>query len=284
MNFLIEKADFSVDSVQQAVLLQVLDHYKYEHHYKIISNEDFYKKVPSDFGVGTDRIRKSAEDFDADTAKYIPFGNMSFVENFLSIFYGISYENAIEIPPVLRQERFLKRKYSIVPVWEIPGSGHYFIKDATRQKQFSYMGNLEDYLQDEMFEPRTMEFDTSFRFDYEHLYQVSEIVTVLAEYRVYVLDGRINCVVQYKGNPLIFPDGDLIREAVTLYAESGESPKSWSMDVMVTPVGTAVLEVHNFMCLGLYTVDWDEDLLYALRDGLDYVLYKNVPQTEFSNF
>jgi hypothetical protein len=53
---------------------------------------------------------------------------------------------------------------------------------------------------------------------------------------------------------------------------------------MVTPRGTAITEVHNFVSLGIYTVDWDDSLLYALRDGMDYIVRYNTPQTEFSNF
>ena len=135
-----------------------------------------------------------------------------------------------------------------------------------------------------MFESATSEFDTSFRFDYDHLYQVSEVVSILAEYRVYVLQGKINTMSVFAGNPLIFPDADLIQEAVRLYAAQPDSPRSFSLDVMVTPRGTAITEVHNFMSLGIYTVDWDDSLLYALKDGLDYIVNHNTPQTEFSNF
>ena len=77
---------------------------------------------------------------------------------------------------------------------------------------------LQYGITEEMFEPATSEFDTSFRFDYDHLYQVSEVVSILAEYRVYVLQGKINTMSVFAGNPLIFPDADLIQEAVRLYA------------------------------------------------------------------
>lgn len=82
-------------------------------------------------------LLKSAEEFPAEYSKAIAIGEISFVEKFLKVFHNIEHENAIEIPPCLREERFLKRKYSIVPVWEISRSGNYFIKDATQQKVFS---------------------------------------------------------------------------------------------------------------------------------------------------
>ena len=206
------------------------------------------------------------------------------MRTWLQIFKNIEFENASEVPPILRTDDFLKRKYSIVPVWDIPRTGSFFVKDATEQKKFSYKGELRYGITDEMFETAASEYDTSFRFDYEHLYQVSELVSILAEYRVYVLQGKINTMSVFAGNPLVFPDAELIREAVRLYAAEPDSPRSFSLDVMVTPRGTAITEVHNFISLGIYTVDWDDSLLYALRDGMDYIIRYNTPQTEFSNF
>ena len=69
-----------------------------------------------------------------------------------------------------------------------------------------------------------------------------------------------------------------------LINEQPDSPRSYSIDLMITPQGTAITEVHNFLSIGLYSVDWDEDLLYAFKHGLDYVLNYNVEQTEFTNF
>ena len=124
----------------------------------------------------------------------------------------------------------------------------------------------------------------SLRLDYEHLYQLSEIVDVLAEYRVYVLSGKVETISHFAGNPFKLPDVDMIKEAVEIYNQEPDCPKSYSVDIMVTPEGSAISEIHNFMCLGLYNVNWDEKLLYAYRDGWNYVINHNTPQTEFSNF
>lgn len=282
MFFIIQKDKIETDPVQDAIILDLLHRYRYEHEYEYMSIEDFYDEEDIIFSI--QRRKKSAEDFEDKYRQAIPVGSISFVRTFLQIFKGIEYENAIEVPPILRTDRFLKRKYSIVPVWEIPRKGEFFVKDATEQKKFSYKGNLAIGITDEMFEPASSEFDSSIRFDYDHLYQVSEVVSILAEYRVYVLQGKINTMSVFAGNPLIFPDADMIQEAVRLYAAQPDSPRSFSLDVMVTPRGTAITEVHNFMSLGIYTVDWDDSLLYALKDGLDYIVKHNTPQTEFSNF
>ena len=282
MFFIIQKDKIETDLVQDAIILDLLHRYRYEHKYEFMSFEDFYKD--EDIPFSSQRIRKSSDDFDDKYQQAIPIGSINFVRTWLQIFKDIQNENAIEVPPILRTDRFLKRKYSIVPVWDIPRTGNFFIKDATEQKKFSYKGELQYGITEEMFEPATSEFNTSFRFDYNHLYQVSEVVSILAEYRVYVLQGKINTMSVFAGNPLVFPDADLIQEAVRLYAAQPDSPRSFSLDVMVTPRGTAITEVHNFMSLGIYTVDWDDSLLYALKDGLDYTVNHNTPQTEFSNF
>ena len=152
------------------------------------------------------------------------------------------------------------------------------------KKIFSYKGELEFYLQDEMFQEKTSEFDSSIRLDPTHLFQVSEVVNILAEYRVYVLNKEINSMCIFAGDPLVFPDAELIKKAVRLINEQPDSPRSYSLDLMVTPRGTAITEVHNFLSIGLYMVDWDEDLLYAFKHGMNYVLQHNVEQTTFSNF
>lgn len=282
MFFIIQDEPIGRDPVQNAIIMDVLNHYKYSHRYELMSSMDFYKEEEDSFSMK--QVLKTSADFDERYKDAIPFGTVRFVEQYLQIFKGIERDNAIEVPPVLRTDEFLKRKYSIVPRDEIPRSGNYFIKDATQQKIFSYKGELEYYLQDEMFREKTNEFDSSIRLEPTHLFQVSEIVNILAEYRVYVLNKEINSMCIFAGNPLIFPDVELIKKAVRLINEQPNSPRSYSLDLMVTPRGTAITEVHNFLSIGLYMVDWDEDLLFAFKHGMNYVLEHNVEQTTFSNF
>jgi hypothetical protein len=44
---------------------------------------------------------------------------------------------------------------------------------------------------------------------------------------------------------------------------------------MVGKEGTAIIEIHNFTSIGLYTTIWGNELLYAYRDGIDYLLNDN---------
>ena len=93
---------------------------------------DFYKDEEDSFSMR--QILKKSDDFDKRFENAIPFGTVRFVEQYLQVFKGIERDNAIEVPPIMRTDEFLKRKYSIVPRDEIPRHGNYFIKDATQQK------------------------------------------------------------------------------------------------------------------------------------------------------
>lgn len=266
-----------------AIVMEMLHAYNDRHEFVTMKESDLYSDFTED-DYGFMPKLKRAEEFDSRLRDGIAIGQIDFVRKILQIFHGIENEISIEIPPCLRTAKFLKRDYSIVPVWEIPRSGQYFIKDATGQKEFSYIGELSEFLSDEMFEPKIIEYDTSFRFDYEHLYQVSEVVDVLSEYRVYVLSNEIFNISNFKGDPLLFPDIELIKEAVEIYSKQPDCPNSYSLDIMITPKGSAITEVHNFMSLGLYYTNWDEKLLYAYRDGWNYVLNHNTNQTEYKSF
>ena len=111
-------------------------------------------------------------------------------------------EYAIEVPDVLRTKEFLKREYHIVPFNKLPVNGKYFIKDATQLKNFCYQGEFSFLPLQEM--------------DPTHLYQISEIVDVLSEYRVYGIDHKIECIAHYNGNSLLLPDITLINKANSL--------------------------------------------------------------------
>jgi hypothetical protein len=84
-----------------------------------------------------------------------------------------------------------------------------------------------------------------------------------AEFRVYIIDGEIVSIENYNGDPLVFPDINLIKKANLIYSIQKDYPRSYSMDVMVTDRGTSIIEIHNFTSLGLYSTIWGTNLLYA---------------------
>lgn len=225
MFFLLQKDKIGTDEVQNAIIQDVLHKYRYDHSFESISMEDFFRV--SDTGFSLERIRKSPEDFDVRFRNAVPIGSVRFIELYLQIFKGIERDNAIEVPPFLRTDEFLKRKYSIVPLNKVPRQGVYFVKDATQQKAFCCKGELKYQLYDEMFQPGISDNDAAVRLDPVHLYQVSELVDILAEYRVYVLNREINSLCIFAGDPLLFPEPDLVRKAVEMINQIVPVPILW---------------------------------------------------------
>ena len=209
-----------------------------------------------------------------DLNEYLPIGNLDFVTKWLTLVYGINNINPIEIPKSLRKYEFLKREYSIVKGSEIPKSGTYFIKDASHLKNFSYCGDMSHF-----------DFDKNIKEN--DLYVLSEYVRdIYAEYRVYVLNGSVESIVQYDGEPMDFAkhpiDVALLNKAVVLYNLEDGHAKSYTIDIMVTESGTAIIEMHPFISIGLYATVWGDNLLKAYEDGIKYVKQNNLILEIFS--
>lgn len=191
----------------------------------------------------------------------IPIGDISFVTKWLSSMYNIANENPIEIPKYLRTDEFLKRDYRIVPWAELPKQGKWFIKDVSELKKFGQVVNFN--------------YDNQLILNKNSLFQVSSIYNILSEYRVYVINGQIENVCNYDGDCTIFPDINLIKKAVNLILYHEEWLKSFTIDIMVGKEGTAIIEIHNFTSVGLYSNLWGSNLLYAYKDGIDYLINDN---------
>lgn len=285
MHFLLEDDKNDKFNYELMLVEEKIRQNKYIHDFEKIDISIFYEYEEDSFGeiIKTNKL-KNANDFPEIYKKSIPIGSINFVSTWLKVFYNIDKENPIEIPPILRTDEFLKRKYSIVTADKLPRTGRYFIKDVSKLKEFTYSGDLEYFLFDEMFEPAKSLYDNSLRINPGHLFQVSEIVNILSEYRVYIIDGKIENIANYNGDVTLFPDVELIKKANDLYSTQPDYPKSYSMDLMITPRGTAITEIHNYTSLGHYSTLFGDNLLYAYRDGIDYLLKHNTPITEFSNF
>lgn len=212
----------------------------------------------------------------------IPIGDIGFVTKYIRETYGIEKENPIEIPEYLRTDEFLKRKYEIVTWDKIPDRGNWFIKDVSELKSFGQVINCTYSDVKSWFEKPDYEFSTNLVLDKNHLFQVSEVFGIKSEYRVYVIDGRIEAISNYNGDCTILPDIDLIKKAVALINVNEKWLKSYTIDVMVGPRGTAIIEIHNFASVGLYNTLWGTNLIYAYRDGIDYLINDNKELHEWS--
>ncbi len=207
----------------------------------------------------------------------IPIGDIEFVSKYLKEAYGIEKENPIEIPKYLRTEEFLKRKYDIVTWDKIPDKGNWFIKDVSELKSFGQVINCTYSDVKSWFKKPEYKYSNNLVLDKNHLFQVSEVFDIKSEYRVYVLDGCIEAISNYNGDCTLLPDIGLIKKAVSLIYLKEKWLKSYTIDVMVGPRGTALIEIHNFASVGLYNTLWGSNLIYAYRDGIDYLINDNKP-------
>lgn len=84
--------------------------------------------------------------------------------------------------------------------------------------------------------------------DYPVLAQ--SVVNGQSEWRVFVCDGQVLGIGNYKGNPLIFPDAASIQQMLDAYQDA---PAGFSLDVGVDETGqTLVVEVNDGFALGSY--------------------------------
>lgn len=206
----------------------------------------------------------------------IPIGTIQFVTKYLRNNYWVVNENPIEVPKYLRTDEFLKRSYKIVSWDKIPRNGRFFLKDVSELKNFGDIVNADYTDVDELFNyiPKT-EFDCTLVLDKTHLFQVSQSFDIKSEYRVYVIGGEIEAICNYNGDPTLLPDVDLIKKAVLIINSNEKYLRSYTIDVMVGCTGTAIIEIHNFASVGLYTTQWGSSLPYAYRDGIDYLINDN---------
>lgn len=244
MEFLLQKDSF--DDIDMAILKEMLQRRRRLNRFTEMTMQQL-------IDAGKEEVRG-----------LFPVGAIPFVETWLKKCHGIVRINPIEIPEFLRTEEFLKREYSIVPYYQIP-RGVYFVKDVTVLKEFAFEGDTE-----ELFTGRT-----AGTIDQTHMFQVSELIDILSEYRVYIIDGQIENVCNYNGSPLIFPDMELVSKANSIYMTKPDYPRSLTIDVMVTERGTSLIEIHPFISVGLYSTLWSDRLLNAYADGIKYVLEHN---------
>lgn len=249
--FYIENSANNVLDNERNFLLEQLNNFKVLYNYELISEND----------IKNLNIQKDD----------IPVGSIQFVENFLKI-----TENPIEIPKYLRTEEFLKRDYKICTWDKIPRYGVYFLKDVSKLKLFGNIMNANYTDIDDLFNyiPKN-KYDSTLVLDKNHLFQVSNIIDIKSEYRVYVFGGEIEQISYYNGDCTIFPDVKLINKAINLINYHEKWLKSYTIDVAVNNNGTCLLEIHNFTSCGLYSTLWGSSLIYAYKDGIDYLIHDN---------
>ena len=197
---------------------------------------------------------------DKDFSDWIPIGTLGFVKTWLKKYKGIEEMKPIEVPEILREEKYLGRSYDIVSFEDLELKGYKFIKDVDKLKQFSFIGNLGN------FDKNDREFFVS------QNYLISNVVEIMSEYRVFVSDMSIKAIQFYDGDCTVFPDIPLLREMIGKYYLVQNRPKSYTMDIAVLKNGrTVILEVHPVVSVGTYGY-YDKDLLEMYKQGIEFYI------------
>lgn len=196
---------------------------------------------------------------------YIPIGDLLFVRKWLKETAGIDRIVPIEVPKYLQKDEFLHRYYSIRYWKDIPDSRSWFIKDVTELKEFAQVLDFS----------RSEDICIRDELNRNHKYLVSSLSDIKSEWRAYVIDGEVENICNYNGDTLVYPSANLIQRVVNMIRANEKWLKSFTIDIMVGYYGTSLIEIHDFVSVGLYGSLWGDNLLTAYRQGIEYLLNDN---------
>ncbi len=170
--------------------------------------------------------------------RYIPVGSVEFVSCYLASFYpsSLSALRPLNVPEPLfpYAEREIINVRELKDIENLP-TGSLYWKSNKRLKHF-------------INGPVPLEADAAQFCGM----QVSQMIDIESEWRVFVFHGEIRHIANYAGDCLAFPSVDRIKEMVACYQDAG-APVAYTLDVAVTSDGqTVVMECHRFFSCGLY--------------------------------
>ena len=177
--------------------------------------------------------------------EYIPVGSIEFVSNYLKEYYP----NAIEtIKPINVPESLFK--YAGRKIVNCTDYKHQNLD--LFYNNFEYGDNLYRKSNKDLKDPSNgiVKYTDDFSFvDY----QVSEVIDVLSEWRIFVHHNEIKYISNYGGDPTVFPDLSRIYAMISDYSK--EAPVAYTLDVGIGHKYTNytfIMEVHRFFSCGLY--------------------------------
>lgn len=238
-----------------------------EHNY-IIAKSNFFNKTHRDLNL------KNA----------IPVGTIEFVQTYLAAVHGIQTMHPIEVPKALRLPKFLLRDYQILKANDIPQNVMKFVKNASVLKQPTIIGNTNNLPEDFLKRDINITIAGTTINEPGHLYQVSDILDIQAEYRVIVMNHKIIGIQFYDGICTVMPnekDITKIQEMVLRYSQVKDCPDAYGMDVAIVKQefgerGLALIEVGAFVAMGSYGCR-GPFLPQLYQKGLQWYLKHNNP-------
>ncbi len=174
--------------------------------------------------------------------KYIdfcPIGTVEFVCNWYKLLFDIRLK-PINIPENLF--KFASRKIVNMKkdgYIELPKDlGEYVFVKSNDTIKYSENG---EFRLEQLSDGNSLEYGN---------YQVSELIDIESEYRIFVFKNEILDVRLYSGSWEIFPDVNKIKEIVDFY--KNDSPIAYTLDIGINENGTFIIEIHDFYSCGLY--------------------------------
>lgn len=199
-----------------------------------VANTDRVSDTLQDYYMGNSRVVKSTN--------IIPVGGLNFVSAYLG-----KHIKPIDISGVDR--KFTGREIQILSYDEMTAyldrNGPRFIKSATKCKEFP--AGKYDKNSIESIEKSINYLHKS------HKFMVSELIHLLAEWRLFIHKGKILDCKQYMGSWESRFDDAFVKEMVASIPKSIIPYTSYTVDIGLTDANSIVLiEAHNFISCGLY--------------------------------
>lgn len=268
MLFILQKEDVEITDIDVFTLRSILNKQKYQHEYIYLALNDLLNS----------NILKSIKYI----KEAIPVGTIDFVQAYLDAVYNINYMNPIEVPDELRLDRYLNRGYAVVDKSELPSKGYYFVKYASKLKEFSCTCDIESIPK----EPNKL-LPKLTHYLKDGLYVLSEPVQILSEYRCFILRDKVIGIQFYDGDCMVMPsetDLNKLDEMVMRYSINPHRPQAYTLDIaLVKDKGLSILECHPFSSVGLYGLS-DSSLPICYRLGIDWYIQENIKLKKYNNF
>ena len=211
-------------------------------------------------------VRHEGCDFSGitDPNEFIPVGSVEFVSAFLKTFYPKA-EGALK-PLNVPEELFPFAGREIANVICREDFEPFWKYDKVYAKDI-------DTIKDQFNGLYTDIYDNYESKDFRH-FQVSEVINIESEWRVFVFQNRFLDCRNYSGDCFKFPNPGRIMDMIKAYSPS--APAAYTLDIAVTENGeTVVVECHRFFSCGLYGF-WNSNLLpymfsqtwFEMKNGL----------------
>ena len=170
-----------------------------------------------------------------DPDKYVPIGSVEFVSKYLYTFYKDKVKSLEPLNVPTELFPFTGRKISNI----------YTQNDIKNEK-------FDKTFRKSLYTIKHKSNGIIHTFNIEDIlnFQISEVIDILSEWRVFIFKGKIQHISNYSGDCMVFPNPNEIEKMVKAYSSA---PKAWTLDVAVTPKNeTVVIECHRFFSCGLY--------------------------------